>query len=272
MTRVRRWIAQACRVRAGASLAIGIAIGAVSLAACSDPAAPPASAASLAAEREGASDDDAGGAVREDLQAGQRLQGTITLDIGEGPRTYRVLATRLADDLGRRAAERLASEAGKAELEKANARFRGPDKVGASDVQGIADAFAGKTIHSAQVRTIDVLRRQQVSIEGEATDGSKVTLGFSLAIGGDEALDPSLEFQPAGKRAADRFEAKSRRGGDLRLELDRLQRGSSDTWSVAGSFEAKDMRPGVLAKGLAGQTLPRASGRFDIAELHVRAR
>ena len=87
----------------------------------------------------------------------------------------------------------------------------------------------------------------------------------------DEVLDPTLEYQPAGKRVADRFETKSRKGGKLRLALDRLERESADSWSIAGSFEATDMQPGVLAKGLAGQTLPRASGRFDITELHVRA-
>ncbi|RYD15679.1 MAG: hypothetical protein EOP90_06945 [Lysobacteraceae bacterium] len=182
-----------------------------------------------------------------------------------------MLATKIADDLGQRAAERLARSDGKAALEEANARVGGAARVGASDVQAIADAFAGKTIYSAQMRTVDIVRRQLVSIEGEATDGSKVTLGFSLAIGGDEVIDPTLEYRPAGKRVADRFEAKSRKGGDLQLELDRLERSSADTWSVAGRFEAKDMRPGVLAKGLAGQTLPRASGRFDISELHVRA-
>lgn len=205
------------------------------------------------------------------LQPGQRLQGTITLDLGEGSRTYRVLATKIADDLGQRAAERLAGKEGKAALEEANARVGGPAKVGASEVQALADAFAGRTMYSAQVRAIEIVRREQVSIEGEATDGSKVTLGFSLAIGGDEVLDPTLEYRPAGKRVADRFESKSRKGGKLRLALDRLERGSADSWSIAGSFDAADMQPGVLAKGLAGQTLPRASGRFDITELHVRA-
>ena len=242
------------------------------IAGCTD-ASPPAGLDSRpSGERAEAATREAGVAAAADaLQPGQRLQGTITLDLGEGPRTYRVLATKVADDLGQRAAERLASKDGKAALDKANARVGGPAKVGASDVQALADAFAGRTMYSAQVRTIEIIQREQVSIEGEATDGSRVTLGFSLAIGGDEVLDPTLEYQPAGKRVADRFETKSRKGGKLRLALDRLERESADSWSIAGSFEATDMQPGVLAKGLAGQTLPRASGRFDITELHVRA-
>ena len=242
------------------------------LAGCTDAAPPVDSNAKPAVERVEAATREARAASAPDaLQPGQRLQGTITLDLGDGPRTYRVLATKIADDLGQRAAERLASKDGKAALDKANARVGGPAKVGASDVQALADAFAGRTMYSAQVRSIEIVRREQVSIEGVATDGSKVTLGFSLAIGGDEVLDPTLEYQPAGKRVADRFEAKSRKGGELRLALDRLQRRSADSWSIAGSFDAADLQPGVLAKGLAGQTLPRASGRFDITDLHVRA-
>ncbi len=269
MSRKRRFGAMH-RLHCMHALLLATAIPLVSVfAGCADTAPPTGSR--RAPEQVEAATPLRGAATTDMLQPGQREQGTITLDLGEGPRTYRVLATKIADDLGQRAAERLASKDGKAALDKANAQVGGSTRVGASDVQALADSFAGRTMYAAQVRSIEIVQREQVSIEGVAADGSRVTLGFSLPIGGNDVLDSTLEYQPAGKRTADRFEAKSRKGGDLRLALDRLQRGSSDTWSVAGSFDATDMQPGVLAKGLAGQALARASGRFDVAELHVRA-
>lgn len=208
-------------------------------------------------------------AVTGALQPGQRVQGTITLDIGHGPRTYRVIATKLADDLGKQAAERLASTEGKAVLERANARVGGTAEVKASDVQDIADAFAGKTIYAAEVRTIDIVKRQHVSIEGEAADGSRVTLGFALPIGGDDVLDAWLEYRPDRKRAMEDFRARSRDGA-MRLVLERLQRDAAQTWSASGTFDATNLQPGVLAKKLAGRSIGHAIGRFDVAELHVR--
>ncbi len=268
MSRTRRFGAMQ-RLRCTHALRLAAAMPLVALlVACLDSAPPPDSPP--ARELKEAATGARSAATSDMLQPGQRQQGTITLDIGEGPRTYRVLATKIADDLGQRTAERLSSKDGRAALDKANTRVGGATKVGASDVQALADAFAGRTMHGAQVRTIEIVRREQVSVEGVAADGSRVILGFGLPIGGNEVLDPTLEYQPAGTRVADRFEVKSRKGGDLWLTLDGLQRSSTDTWSVAGSFEARDMRPGVLAKGLAGQTLPRASGRFDVTELHVR--
>jgi len=208
-------------------------------------------------------------AVPAALQPGQRVQGTITLDIGHGPLTYRVIATKLADDLGKQAAGRLAGSEGKAALEKANARVGGKVEVKASDVQELADAFAGKTIYAAEVRTIDIVNRQQVSIEGEAADGSRVTLGFALPIGGDDVLDAFVEYRPDRRRAMENFKATSRDGA-VRIVLERLQRDAAQTWSVSGTFDATNMQPGVLAKNLAGRSIGHAAGRFDVAELHVR--
>lgn len=261
------------RLRTSASLFALCALALALLAGCKDAATPEEAASGMRTAIEDVGKTvPSGGAVSgpEALQPGQRLQGTITLDVGGGARTYRVIATKLADDLGKQAAARLGSAQGKAALEKANARAGGKATVSTSDVQELADAFAGKTMYSAQVRSIDILERQQVSIEGEAADGSRVTLGFSLPIGGDEVLDASIEYRPDRKRAMEDFRARSR-DGFVRVTLERLQRDEPRTWSVTGSFDATDLKPGALAKKLAGRSIVRAAGRFDVAELHVRA-
>lgn len=254
-----------------AAVAGMVVFAAAMLAACKDGAMPTHTGPGLQAALEEAGKPMAASAVAaEALQPGQRLQGTITLDVGDGARRYRVIATRLADDLGKQAAAHLGSADGKAALDNANARAGGKTTVAASDVQELADAFAGKTMYSAEVRTVDIVKRQHVSIEGEAADGSRVTLGFSLPIGGDDVLDASLAYRPDKQRATEDFGAKSR-DGTMQVALEYLQRGSAQAWSLAGTFEATNLQPGVLAKKLAGRSIARAAGRFDVAELHVRA-
>lgn len=258
------------RRRRRASSVAFLLFAAAMLSACKDDAEPSQAGSGLQAALAEAGKATAGSAALPDaLQPGQRLQGTITLDVGEGTRSYRVIATKLADDLGGQAAARLGGADGKAALAKANARTGGKANVTASDVQELADAFAGKTMYSAQVRTIEIIQRQQVTIEGEAADGSRVVLDVSLPIGGDEVLDASLAYRPERKRVMDEFGARLRDGA-MQVEFERLQR-NARTWSVAGSFEATNMQPRVLAKGLAGRSIERASGRFDVTELHVRA-
>lgn len=248
-----------------------VAVAAAMLTGCTDAAAPPQAGSGLAApiaQAERAAAHTAGSIPSDALKPGQRLQGAITLDVGEGAIAFRSLATHVADDLGKQAAERLAGADGKAALDDANARVGGDANVRASDVQSLADAFAGKTMYSAQVRTVQIVGRQQVSIDGEASDGRRVILTFALPIGGDEVLDAVLEYRPDRQRATESFKAKSR-DGSVRVVLERLQRGSADTWSIAGTFEATNLQPGILAKRLAGRSVARASGRFDVSELHV---
>ena len=259
------------RRRKDVSIAASVAFAAAMLSACGGDAPPVPAGSDLQAAIQHAEQAAAGSAPASDaLQPGQRLQGTITLDVGEGPRSYRVIATKLADDLGKRAAARLGSAEGKAALDKANTRTGGKVQVAASDVQELADAFAGKTMYSAELRTIDIIKRQQMTIEGEAADGSRVVLDISLPIGGDEVVDASLAYRPDARRRTDEFNLRLRDGG-MRVDFERLQRDDARSWSVAGSFEATNMKPGVLAKGLVGRSIERATGRFDVTELHVRA-
>src|SRR5690606_23062139 len=140
----------------------------------------------------------------------------------------------------------------------------------ASDVQALADAFAGKTMYSAQVRTIDIIKRQQVTIEGEAADGSRVVLDISLPVGGDEVVDASLAYRPDARRRTDEFNLRLRDGG-RGVGFGRLHRDEERRWSVTGSCVDTNMKRGVMTKGLSGRSIERASRRFDVTELQVRA-
>src|SRR5690606_4903796 len=91
---------------------------------------------------------DAGQASATSLKPNERVQGTIQFDMGNGPVSYRSIATKLDENLGRKTAERLGSAAGQRALAKANDRAGGKVQVSAQDVQDMADTFAGKTIYT----------------------------------------------------------------------------------------------------------------------------
>lgn len=202
------------------------------------------------------------------LKPNERLQGTIELDIGKGPVAYRSIATKLADDLGKTAAQHLESAEGQRRLDDANARLKGDVKVQASDVQAFADSVAGKTIYTSELRDIELIRRRNVSIRGISAEGAAAALVLTFPMDGGALESAVLEYAPDRRKTMQTFTTGDELPVDVTIE--RFERIDEDTWSIAGRFTAAKLEPGVLAKQLAGQSITGASGRFDIAELRVR--
>ncbi len=206
------------------------------------------------------------------LKPGERLQGTIQLDIGDGAAPFRSLATKIPDDLGKTTAARLASAEGKKDLAGANDKVGGGRvNVSAQDVQDMADAFAGRTTYTSQMYSIAIIKQRQVELAGIAADGRRTTLTISFPLDSDTPKSARLEYTPNGKKRMQSFESKRKSDDSVQVTLDRFERVDDDTVSLAGSFKADKLSPTVLARDLAGQEIASASGSFDFSEIHVRA-
>lgn len=204
------------------------------------------------------------------MEPNQRLQGTIELDVGHGAIAYRSLATTVSADLGKQAKERLASSDGQRALADANDRLKGNVKVDASDVQDLADAFAGRTLYTSELRDIDIVKRRSVTLSGKSSTGASVSLTLSLDMADNRLQTAVLEYVPDGKQQTQSFTSKGKDAGAAEVTIDRFEKVNDDTWAITGRFTAGPLVPGVLAKKLAGQSIAEATGRFDIAEVHVR--
>lgn len=204
------------------------------------------------------------------LKPGQRVQGTIQLDIGQGPASYRSLATKVDDDLGKKTAERLGSSAGQDDLANAKAKVGGGANVSSKDIQELADAFAGKTLYTSEMRSLSIIHQRQLELAGIAADGRRTTLTISFPMDSDTPTGAKLEFVPDGKKRMQAFESDRNANETVQVTLDRFEHVNDDTLSIAGSFKADTLSPTILAKDLAGQTITGASGTFDFTEVHVR--
>lgn len=247
--------------------------------ACSKPA-PDASSAtspnavdSLAATVESASAaaGDAQPAGDAPLKPGERVQGTIQLDIGNGAAAFRSIATKIDDDLGKKTAERLGSAAGQKDLAGAKSKVGGGTNVSAKDVQELADAFAGKTMYTSQMYSFAIIKQRQMELAGIAADGRRATLVIKFPLDSDTPKSASLEYVPNGRKRMQTFETERKADDAVQVTLDRFERLDDDTVSVAGTFSSGKLMPGVMAKDLAGQEIAGASGSFDFSEIHVRA-
>lgn len=203
-----------------------------------------------------------------ELKPNERIQGTIELDIGDGPVVYRSIATKLADNLSEVAAERLGSVDGQRTLDDANAKLKGNVKVQARDVQELADHFAGKTIYTSEVRDIDMIKRRNVSIRGISANGATAALVLSFAMADNKLESAVLEYTPDNRKLTQSFTSND--DHKIEVTIDRFEQVDENTWSIAGAFKAERLVPGVLAKKLAGQTVEGAQGRFDVGELAAK--
>lgn len=245
--------------------------------ACSKPAADAASSTSgdgfdqLADTVEGASTaaNDAEPAANA-LQPNERVQGTIQFDIGKGAETFRSIATKIPDDLGDTTAERLGSAAGQKDLADAQSRVGGSVEVRSSDVQNLADAVAGKTMYTSEMYSVAMINQRGVDLSGVAADGRIVSLNILFPMDSDTPTRAKLEYIPNGKKRMQSLETERKAEDAVQVTLERFERVDDNTMSIAGSFKASTLKPGVLAKDLAGQEITGASGRFDFTEVHVR--
>lgn len=228
--------------------------------------APTASAGDTAASSPAA---DAAAAGFAALQANERVQGTLEVDLGKGLQRYRSVATVVDANLGAVAAERLATADGQAALDRANAQTGGKVTVDAAQVQELANAMAGKTFAQAELREIAIIKTRRATLTGTAADGSQVTLGIDFPLDSDVPTGASLEYFPDGKRVTQSF-TSTEDGGPVSVTLERFEAIDARTWRISGHFTSGPLKPGVLAKQLAGQQIDSASGRFDIDELVLK--
>ena len=244
--------------------------------ACSKPAADAVSATSNAFDQLVQTADKANAAANDAKPSGdalgpnERVQGTLQLDIGNGVATFRSIATKIPDDLGKTAAKRMGTAAGQNDLAGANAKIGGGANVTAQDVQELADAFAGKTVYTSQMHSIAIANMRQIELAGVAADGRKLTLHINFPMDSDTPTGAKLEYVPDGNKRMQSFETDRKDKGSVQVTLDRFERVDDKTLSIAGSFKATNLQPGVLAKDLAGQDIPNASGSFDFTEINIR--
>lgn len=205
------------------------------------------------------------------LQPGQRVQGTLVVDWGAGDVMYRPVATVIDADLGRKTAERLQTAEGQRDLDRAKERVGGGVRVGADDVQAIAEQFAGTTRYTSEIRAVSIIKMRQVTLNGTAVDGTQVTLTFSVGLTDATVRAAALDYTPDARRLTQSLTSTVDGGGPVTVEIDRFERVSDDTWSIAGRFTSGVLLPGVLARDLAGRRIEGVRGRFDVTEVHVRA-
>lgn len=205
------------------------------------------------------------------LKPNERVQGTIQLDIGDGAAAFRSIATKIPDDLGKTTAARMATADGQKDLAGANAKFGGGNaNVSAQDVQELADAFAGRTTYTSQMMSLSIANMRIVELDGVAADGRRTTLNINFPLDSDTPNEATLKYYPNGKKQMQWFETDRKSDGKVQVTLDRFERVDDNTLSIAGSFKADKLVPGVLSKDLAGQELAGASGSFDFTEINIR--
>lgn len=204
------------------------------------------------------------------LKPGERVQGTIQLDIGDGAAPFRSLATKIDDDLGKKTAERLGNAEGQRDLDNAKSKVGGGANVSSQDIQELADSFAGKTIYTSEMHSLSIINQRQVGLTGISADGRRATLTIAFPMDSDTPTGAKLEYTPNGKKQMQSFESNRKADDSVQVTLERFEHVDDDTLSIAGSFKADKLSPTILAKDLAGQEVVGASGSFDFAEINVR--
>ena len=261
------------RTTATASLAALLALGLIG---CKQDAAPSADAGTAANGMQAmvdqaAQDAQASGALASGdapLKPGQSVQGSIEADVGKGTQSFRSISTKVADDIGEQMDEKLATGEGRKAIDDANRKLDTlgtGTQVSASDVRDIVGGMAGKTFHDSVVMQVDIIRSLQVTLKGNASDGSNLDLGLTFD---DKALTltgTNLSYRPKATGMFDFYETK-----DVQATIERFERNADGTYAIAGSFTAKDLPASKMAKQLDAATLPAVSGRFDYTALPLK--
>lgn len=221
--------------------------------------------------------DDAAAAIEPatTLQPNESVQGTIDVDIGHGVVTMQSIATKIADDLGERTAERLGSAEGQRQLDRARSQVGdklGKERaaaVGAADVQALANSFAGKTMYSSDVRPIGILKAYQVTLDARSNDGRRVTVSIRLNEADLSVMNSNIEYRPEAKRHTAWFES-GKDDAAASVTLSRIERTASGGFAIAGQIEASGLQPGVLSKSLKGQRIERIRAEFRFDDLPLK--
>ena len=244
--------------------------------ACSKPAADAGAATSANAIKQIVDQAEKAGAAAKDsessgdaLKPNERVQGTIQLDVGDGVTSFRSLATKIPDDLGKTTAARMGTAEGQKDLAGANAKVGGGrTNVSAKDVQDIANAFAGRTIYTSQMMSLAIVDLRMVEMTALDAAGRKANLVIKFPLDSDTPTGANFSYHPNPKKPSWEFESDDDEG--VQVTLDRFERVDDKTLSIAGSFKAGKLMPSRSSDELKGQEVASASGTFDFTEINIR--
>ena len=196
----------------------------------------------------------------------EREQGTIQVDAGQGLQALRSVATVIDAKLGEKTAARLSTGEGQKSLADATA---GAPQVTESDVQAMANQFAGRTVYSSQAMHVEGIKAYIMEMDAKSSGDKAARMKVSLVVSDtDLALQrATLTYYPDARKRTHYYEKKIPASN---VTLDKLERKDDKTFVVSGSFKGSDLAAGVMAKEFKGQTLASVSGRFDFAEMPIR--
>lgn len=206
----------------------------------------------------------------------EREQGTMQVDVGQGMQSLRSMATVIDPKLGEKAAARLGSAEGQKKLADANVSVpssmgvSGAPKVTTSDVQDMANRFAGRTVYSSQAMHAQVINGYSIELDAKSPTKPGVRASISLVVSDKDLTlkSATLNYYPDASKQTQSYVKKKMALSDI--TIDKLERKDENTFVISGSFKTIDLAPGVLAKELKGTTLASISGRFEFSEVPIR--
>ena len=210
------------------------------------------------------------------LASNERLQGTIELDLGKGPVALRSMATIMDANLGKQVAERLNSVQGQQQVAKANDRIEaitgtsGGKADTASQVQAIADSYAGKTVFTSFMRHVAIVKRHSVTLDAQLPQGPRITLDMQLSDKDYRLESAMVSYYPKSGDYFSSFTTQKSGPDAAEVTIDKFEQINDTTYAVEGSFKATNLVPAVLAKKLEGQTVEQVQGRFKFTEVVVK--
>lgn len=210
------------------------------------------------------------------LAGNERLQGTIEVDVGKGPVALRSVATTMDANLGKQVAERLNSAQGQQQVAKANDRVEaitgtsGGKADTASQVQAIADSYAGKTVFTSTMRHVAIVKRHSVTLDAQLPKGPRITLDLQLSDKDYQLESARVSYYPNVGDAFSSFTTQKSGPDAAVVTLDKFEQINDTTYAMEGSFKATNMVPAALAKKLQGQTVEQVQGRFKFTEVVVK--
>src|SRR5690606_18590593 len=133
------------------------------------------------------------------LKQGQSIQGMIEAEVGNGQQSFRSLATKVADDIGKQMDGKLDSGTGQRAIDEANRKLEklGTEtRIAAEDVRDFVGSMAGKTFHDSEVRQIDMIKTLQVTLKGTAGDGGTLEIGLNFNDSSLALNSANLTYRP----------------------------------------------------------------------------
>jgi len=202
-----------------------------------------------------------------------RLQGSMQVDAGQGVQTLQSHATVVDPNLGEKTAARLGTAQGQKSLDNANANIGAKSgvKVSSSDVQGMANAMAGRTMYTSQANHIDIIKSYGITLDAKsaAKPGARVQLSLRFSDKDMKFTGGKLDFYPDSGKYAESYQKDIT---PAEVTIDKLERKDEKTFVISGSFKLANLKAGVVATELKGKTLDSVSGRFDFQEVPIRGK